>query len=78
MLKMTLPEQFDPEKQELCFGFQMQTNSMRFTTDAFSMVTPVVINCGKASIKGKDADGQSTSTAQASQRSAAVNQSMTS
>ena len=76
-LKMQIPPGFQPEKQELCFGFQMTTDSKRFATDPFTMMTPVVVNCGKPSIKGAD-DAVSQSTAQMSQRSAAVNQSMAS
>ena len=72
ILKMMLPPDFKPEKQELCFGFQMKTDSLRFSTDPFEMTTPVIVNCGKASVKGQE-DAQSQS-----QRSAAVNQSMTS
>ena len=49
----------------------MTTESLRFSTDPFAMTTPVIINCGKASIKGKE-DSASQSTAQ---RSAAASQS---
>ena len=52
ILKMQLPENFKPDKQELCFGFQMTTDSLRYNSDRFKMTTPVVVNCGKASIKG--------------------------
>lgn len=76
ILKMKLPPGFDHEKQELCFGFQMKTKSHRYQTDEFTMSTPVIVNCGIASVK-KD-DSMSQSTAQQSTRSAAVNQSMTS
>ena len=51
---MKLPDNFNQEKQELCFGFQMTTDSLRFSTDPFKMTTPVIVNCGKASIKGAD------------------------
>ena len=51
---MRLPDNFSQEKQELCFGFQMTTDSLRFQTDPFKMTTPVIVNCGKASIKGVD------------------------
>ena len=54
ILKMRLPDNFSQEKQELCFGFQMTTDSLRFQTDPFKMTTPVIVNCGKASIKGVD------------------------
>ena len=51
ILKMMLPTAFESDKQELCFGFQMKTDSLRYTTDPFQMTTPVVVNCGKPSIK---------------------------
>ena len=54
ILKMKLPGHFNPEKHELCFGFQMTTDSLRFSQDPFKMTTPVIVNCGKASIKGAD------------------------
>lgn len=72
ILKMLLPHDFVPEKQELCFGFQMRTDSLRFSTDPFQMTTPVIVNCGKASLKSQE------DAASQSQRSAAVNQSMAS
>ena len=62
ILKMQLPENFNPDKHELCFGFQMTTDSLRYNQDRFKMTTPVIVNCGKASIKGQD-DAKSQSTA---------------
>jgi len=49
---MKLNEDFKQDKNELCFGFQMTTESLRFSTDSFTMTTPVIVNCGKASVKG--------------------------
>ena len=71
ILKMKLPDNFNADKSELCFGFQMKTESLRYNSDKFSMTVPVVINCGKASIKGQD----DTKSQQSTARSQAVNQS---
>ena len=71
ILKMKLPDNFNADKSELCFGFQMKTESLRYNSDRFTMTVPVVINCGKASIKGQDDAKSQASTA----RSQAVNQS---
>ena len=51
-LKIQLPADFDVEKQEMCFGFQMLTESLRFSADPFRMITPVIVNCGKCVVKG--------------------------
>lgn len=72
---MQLAPDFNAEKQEMCFGFQMTTDSMRFSTDPFKMTTPVLVNCGKPIVKGQE-DSQSQASARRSQ--ATVNQSTTS
>ena len=54
ILKMRLPENYVPEKQEMCFGFQMKTDSLRYTTDPFQLTTPVIVNCGKPAVKNAD------------------------
>ena len=74
ILKMHLPEKFSPEKQDLYFGFQMTTQSLRFKQedDAVNMTTPVLINCGKATVKSNDEERKAKEAQlRASQQSAA-------
>ena len=56
ILKMQLPPNFNHEKQELYFGFNMNTKSLRFQQagDEINMNTPVLINCGRAVVKSKE------------------------
>jgi hypothetical protein len=38
---------YNPEKEEMCFGFIMKTNSLRSKKEPFEMSVPMFINIGK-------------------------------
>lgn len=51
---MIVPPGFDHTKQELYFGFQMTTESLRYQEDPFTITVPVLVNCGKPIVKSED------------------------
>ena len=67
ILKMELPQEFFHDKQDLYFGFQMTTKSLRYQQDPFTMTVPVLINCGKATVKNKE-EAPSASTQKTGQQ----------
>ena len=76
ILKMQLPSKFNHEKQELYFGFNMNTKSLRFQQagDEINMNTPVLINCGRAVVKSKEDEKAKEAQLRASQQSSSQQQ----